>query len=127
MVTVGQLMKKEPVTVDCRTSVIEAAKLMRSFNITSVLVSRQSRIVGMVTESDIVKTIVGIERLPSYIQVETIMRAPLIGIEECRRLTEAADLMSQHQSLHLAVMENGMVVGILSVDDLLRPIAIDDL
>ncbi|MCP9448144.1 MAG: CBS domain-containing protein [Nitrospira sp.] len=127
MVTVGQLMKKEPVTVDCRTSVIEAAKLMRSFNIASVLVSRQSCIVGMVTESDIVKKVVGADRAPYFVPVEDIMSTPVVGIEERRPLTEAADLMSKYQSLHVGVMKDGTVVGVLSVGDLLRPVSLDEL
>jgi CBS domain-containing protein len=127
MVTVGQLMKKDLIAVNCGASVIEAAKLMRSFNITSVLVRHQSRIIGLVTESDIVKKVVGTNRPPSRVPVEDIMSTPLVGIEERRPLTEAADLMSQHQSLHLGVMKDGTVVGILSVGDLLRPVATEDL
>lgn len=125
MTTVGQLMTKEFITVDPGVSVIEAAKLMRRLNITSVLVRHQSHIIGLVTESDIVKKVVGTERLPAQVAVEDIMSAPLVGIEERRPLIEAADLMSQYQSLHLGVMKNGTVVGILSVDDLLRPMATD--
>lgn len=127
MVTVGQLMKKELVTVDAGASVIEAAKLMRRLNIASVFVRHQSRIIGLVTESDIVKKVVGADRPASCVPVEDIMSTPLVGIEERRPLTEAADLMSQYQSLHLGVMKDGTVVGVLSVGDLLRPVAIDAL
>ncbi|MCP9453636.1 MAG: CBS domain-containing protein [Nitrospira sp.] len=127
MVTVGQLMKKELITVDPGTSVIEAAKLMRRLNITSVLVRHQCRIIGLVTESDIVKKVVGADRPPSRVPVEDIMSTPLVGIEERCPLTEAADLMSQYQSLHLGVMKDGTVVGVLSVGDLLRPVATDEL
>lgn len=51
MVTVGKLMQKEPVTVDAGTSVIEAAKLMKACNVESVLVARQTKIIGILTES----------------------------------------------------------------------------
>ena len=43
MVTVGQLMKKELVTVDSGTSVIEAAKLMKTCNVGSVLIYHENR------------------------------------------------------------------------------------
>jgi CBS domain-containing protein len=119
-------MKRELITVDTGTSVIEAAKLMKASNVDSVLVSNQSRIVGIVTESDIVKKVVGSDRSPYFIPLEDIMSSPVIGIEERRPLTEAADLMNRYQSRHLGVVRNGAIVGILSVRDLLRPVSVDD-
>ena len=101
MVTVGNLMQKEPVTVDAGTSVIEAAKLMKACNVVSVLVARQAQIIGMVTESDVVKKFVGAEKVSYFVPVEDIMSSPVPGIEERRPLTEAADLMDKHRTLHL--------------------------
>jgi CBS domain-containing protein len=126
MVTVGQLMKKDLITVDAGTSVVETAKLMKACDVESVLVSNQSRIVGIVTESDIVKKVIGSDRSPYFIPVEDIMSSPIVGIEERRPLTEAADLMDRHQSRHLGVTKGGMVVGVLSVRDLLRPVSLDE-
>jgi CBS domain-containing protein len=126
MVTVGQLMKKDLITVDAGTSVVEAAKLMKACDVESVLVSSQSRIVGIVTESDIVKKVIGSDRSPYFIPVEDIMSSPIVGIEERRPLTEAADLMDKHQSRHLGVTKGGTVVGVLSVRDLLRPVSLDE-
>ena len=126
MITVGQLMKKELVTVDTGTSVIEAAKLMKACNVGSVLVSQEGLVIGIVTESDIVRKVVGSDRGPYFIPVEDIMSSPIVGIEERCLLTEAADLMNRHQTRHLGVTKGGSVVGILSVRDLLRPVSIDE-
>jgi CBS domain-containing protein len=126
MVTVGQLMKKNLITVDAGTSVVEVAKLMKVCEVESVLVSSQSGIVGIVTESDIVKKVIGSDRSPYFIPVEDIMSSPVVGIEERRPLTEAADLMDKHQSRHLGVTKGGTVVGVLSVRDLLRPVSLDE-
>ena len=126
MVTVGQLMKKNLVTVDACTSVVEAAKLMKICNVGSVLISYEGRVIGIVTESDIVKKIVGSDRSPYFIPVENIMSSPIVGIEERRPLTEAADLMDKHQTHHLGVTKGGSVVGILSVHDLPLPVSIDE-
>jgi CBS domain-containing protein len=126
MITVGQLMKKDLVTVDAGTSVVEAAKLMKACNVGSVLISREGRVIGIVTESDIVKKVVGSDRAPYFIPVEDIMSSPIVGIEERRPLTDAADLMNRHQTRHLGVTKGGTVVGILSVRDLLRPVSVDE-
>jgi CBS domain-containing protein len=58
--------------------------------------------------------------------VEKIVSSPVVGIEERRPLTEAADLMDKHQSHHLGVIKGGTVIGILSVRDLLRPVSLDE-
>ncbi|MDN5940732.1 MAG: CBS domain-containing protein [Nitrospira sp.] len=126
MVTVSQLMKRDLVTVDSGTSVIEAAKLMKVCNVGSVLVSHDHRIIGIVTESDVVKKFVGADKASYFIPVEDIMSRPIIGIDERRPLTEAADLMDRHQTHHLGVTKGGTVIGTLSVRDLLRPVSIDE-
>ncbi len=126
MVTVGNLMQKEMVTVDVGTSVVETAKLMRACNVESVLVARQARIIGIVTESDIVKKFVGAEKAAYFVPIEEIMSSPIPGIEERRPLTEAADLMDRHRTLHLGVTKEGALVGLVSVRDFLRPVSIDE-
>lgn len=126
MVTVGNLMRTEPVTVETGTSVVEAAKLMRVCNVESVLITRKAQIVGILTESDIVKKFVGAEKAPYFVPVDEIMSSPVPGIEERRPLTEAADLMDKHHTLHLGVTKGGALIGLVSVRDFLRPVSIDD-
>lgn len=127
MVTVGQLMKQDLVTVDVGTSVVDAAKLMKACSVGSVLVAKQGQIVGIVTESDIVRKFVGTDRLPYFIPVEDIMSSPVVGIEERRPITEAADLMNKHRTRHLGVTKGGTLIGLVSVRDFLKPVAVDEL
>lgn len=126
MVTVGTLMKKELVTVDAGTSVVDSAKLMKACNVGSVLVSRKGQIVGIVTESDIVKKFVGADKVPYFVPVEDIMSSPIVGIEERRPITEAAELMNKHHTRHLGVTKSGALVGVVSVRDFLLPVSVDD-
>ncbi len=126
MVTVGQLMKQDLVTVDAGTSVVEAAKLMKACNVGSVLVAQKGRIVGIVTESDVVKKFVGAEKVPYFMPVEEIMSSPVVGIEERRPITEAADLMNKHRTRHLGVTKAGALIGVVSVRDFLQPVAVDE-
>ena len=113
--------------VDAGTSVVEAAKLMRSYNVGSVLVSMKGRVVGIVTESDVVKKFVGADKVAFFMTVEEIMSSPVIGIEAHRPVTEAADLMDRHRTRHLGVTKAGTLVGLVSVRDFLKPVAVDDL
>lgn len=126
MITVANLMQTEPVIVETGTSVIETAQLMRAYNVDSVLVEHRMQIVGIVTESDVVKKFIGAEKVSSLIPVEAIMSSPLPGIEERRPLTEAAHLMDKHRTLHLGVTKEGTLIGLVSVRDFLRPVSLDE-
>lgn len=126
MLTVGNLMKKELVTVDAGTSVVEAAKLMKACNVGSVLVSQEGQIVGIVTESDVVRKFVGAGKAPWFVPVEDIMSSPVLGIEERRPITEAAELMNKHHTRHLGVTKSGALVGVVSVRDFLQPVSVDN-
>jgi CBS domain-containing protein len=125
MVTIGELMKRSLVTVPAETSVVEAAQVMEEYNIGSVFVERDDRVVGIVTEPDIVRKVVGAGLPAYYTHVEDIMSTPVICIDERRPITEAADLMQQHHTRHLAVSQSGQIVGVVSVRDLLQPVAVD--
>ena len=126
MVTVSQLMRRNLISVQPGTSVADAARVMRERQIGSVFVKQSQRIVGIVTEPDIVRKVVGADLPPTGLAVEEIMSSPVVGIEETRPITEAADLMEQHRTRHLAVMKSGIIIGILSVRDLLHPVSIDE-
>lgn len=115
MMKVGQLMKKDLARVQSGTTVSAAAVVMRQRAIGSVFVERHEEIVGIVTESDIVRKV-----------VEEIMSAPVIGIEDTRPIIEAADLMETNQTRHLAVTKSGSIISVLSVRDLLHPVSIDE-
>jgi CBS domain-containing protein len=127
MITVDKLMTRNLVDIPAGTSAIEAAKLMKQRKVGSVFVKQEDRIVGIVTEPDIVRKVVGAERIPYYVPVEDIMSSPVIGIDARRPITEAADLMEQHGTRHLAVLKAGSIVGVLSVRDLLHPVSVDEL
>jgi CBS domain-containing protein len=125
MITVDQLMSVSLVNIEAGTSAIEAAKLMKTYKVGSVFVKKDNRIIGIVTEPDIIRKVVGAERVPYYVPVEDIMSSPVIGIDWRRPITEAANMMEQYGTRHLAVFNGGSIVGILSVRDLLHPVSID--
>ena len=126
MITVKELMKQDLVTVPYGTSIAEVAGIMRQGKIGSVFVRFERQIVGIVTETDIVREVVGTYRSPGAISAEQVMSSPIVGIEERCPLTEAADLMERHGTRHLAVTKLGEIVGVVSVRDLLHPVSIDE-
>ena len=63
--------------------------------------------IGIVTESDIVKKVIGSDRGSYFILVEDIMSSPIVGIEERRPITEAADMMNYNRTRHLGMTKRG--------------------
>jgi len=126
MITIKQLMKQDLATIGLSTPVQEAARVMRERRIGSVFVRQDLRIVGIVTETDIVRGVVADARNPLDMQVRDIMSSPVIGIDGARSISEAAELMERNRTRHLAVMRSGDIVGVVSVRDLLHPVAIDE-
>ena len=126
MVTAMSLMKRDLAKVAHSATVLDAVKVMCERKIGSVFIEQNDRIVGIVTEADIVRRAVGVGHMPGFVPVSTIMSSPVIGIDGTRPITEAADLMERSQTRHLAVMQSGHIVGVLSVRDLLHPVSIDE-
>ena len=126
MLTVDQLMTKSLVNIEYGRSAIEAAKLMKTHKVGSVFVQKDNRIIGIVTEPDIIRKVVGAERVPYYVPVEEIMSSPVIGIDWRRPITEAADMMEQYKTRHLAVL-NGWVGCRDSLSERsLHPVSVDE-
>ena len=57
-------MTRQMVNIEAGTSAIEVAKLMKTHKIGSVFVKQKGRIIGIVTEPDIIRKVVGAERVP---------------------------------------------------------------
>ena len=127
MVRIGHVMKQNLAYVEMGEAVSLAATIMRIRHIGSVLVKHKDELVGIVTESDIVKKVVSMHRLPEYTPVELIMSSPIISIDEETSIFEAASRMEETHTRHLAVANGHGIVGIVSVRDLLRPVATDEL
>ena len=106
------------VTVDRDTDVRKAAEIMRDRNIGSLFIMRGKDIIGIVTDTDVVRRSVAAGADPSKTTIEQIMSAPIITIDESKTLLDANDLMAREHLRHLGVTRNGKLVGMISVRDL---------
>ena len=127
MLLIEKLMKRNLVSVRSDETAFGVSLLKRVLNVGSVFVKEQDTIVGIVTESDIVKKVVSMNRIAEQTPVTQVMSAPVIGIDRDRPVFEAAGMMQQHGTRHLAVTQENEIVGVLSVRDMLHPVAVDDL
>jgi len=118
-VLVKEAMKPNPVTVGPKTTIKDAANLMKSKGIGNCIVVDQKPI-GIVTESDILKKVVAEDKKASDVLVEEIMKTPLIVADPYINIEEAMKIMSKCNIRRLPVIENGKLIGIITQKDILR-------
>jgi CBS domain-containing protein len=118
-VTVHDAMTSSVITADPKTSVADAAVLMSRFKIGSLVIKSETEPEGLITESDIIEKVVSKNILASEITIGQIMTKNLIMIDPGSELNQAARLMSKNSIRRLPVVNNGMLVGILTSSDVL--------
>jgi CBS domain-containing protein len=97
-------------------NVFEVAVKMKELNVGAIPILDQDKLVGMITDRDIVVRGVA-EKHPGSTKVEDIMSNDLITITPDATTKEAAKLMSEHQIRRLPVVEGDKLVGIVSLGD----------
>jgi CBS domain-containing protein len=112
-------MRKDIQRIAHTASVRDAAKQMRDGRIGSVFVERNGSLIGIVTDTDVVRRGVADGADLNKMTVELIMTSPIVMIEAVRNAQDAHDLMADKGVRHLGVSEQGKLVGVVSVRDLL--------
>jgi CBS domain-containing protein len=118
-VTVHDAMTSNVLTVDPETSVRDAAILMRKFKIGSLIIKSNAEPEGLVTESDIINKVVSRDIKASEIAIGQIMTKNLIKIAPGSDLNQAARIMAKNNIRRLPVVNNGILVGIITSTDVL--------
>lgn len=114
---VSEIMEKNLVIVDESASIYEAAKVMQTKGISSVLVkdSHSGTIKGIVTERDILYRIVAECRGIFKVNLRKIMTSPLVTVEKDTPSIEAIMIMRKKGIRRLPVVDNGNIVGIVTL------------
>ena len=119
MSTVAMIMNKKPKTVGPSVSIVSAANKMRTARVGSLIVKKGKKLVGIVTDTDIVRRAVSTNKNLGKMTVEKIMTTPLCTIEGSQSVDDAQDMMADLGVRHLGVTNAGEIVGVVSVRDLL--------
>jgi CBS domain-containing protein len=119
MATVAQIMRKDPKRIPYTMSVRDAARKMRDERIGSLLVEKNGDLVGIITDTDVVRRAVAGGADLNKMTVQDIMTSPIATIEAMRTVQDAHDMMGDLGVRHLGVTEQGKLVGLISVRDLL--------
>lgn len=119
MQKVKDVMSKNVKTISPSMSMAEAAKLMKKNRIGSLVVVEGSKPVGIITERDLAYKIIAEERGVDT-KVREAMTKDLKTIAPEKSIKEAAKLMAAHVIRRLPVVEGGKLVGLVSIEDIMR-------
>jgi CBS domain-containing protein len=103
-------------------SMFDALKVMAEKNIGALLVMEGEAIVGMVTERDYARKIVLMGKSSKETPVREIMVSPVMYVGPQHSVEACMALMTEHRLRHLPVLDDGKLIGLISIGDLVKNI-----
>lgn len=117
MISVGSLIRKEPIAVESGKTIRETAALMSDQDVSSVMVMNGETLVGLVTDRDLRKRCVAVG-LKGAEPIDDIMTAEPQTIDASTLTAQALMIMTRRRFHHLPVTRDGKVVGMITATDL---------
>ena len=121
---VKDVMARRVLLVEASSSAKNAARMMNKFGVSSLIVSSDGDVVGILTERDILTRVVASGQNPEEVEVRDIMSEPIIVVNPDTPLEQAVQIMLMERIKKLPVMEKDeekiKLVGILSMTDIAR-------
>ncbi len=118
-IAIGELIKKSPVTMDVSASIQEVAREMSEHNVSSMLLTRDDRLTGIVTDRDLRRLCVA-KGLDVSLPVTEIMTSNLITMNSDDLVLHALMNMTRNNINHLPVVDDDKIVGMLTASDMTR-------
>ncbi len=115
---VHDVMVRDVITVGAEATVWEAVDLMNKHEIGCLVVMKAAKPVGIVTERDMLKRVLAGLEHPEKLKVKEIMSKPLVAAKPQMDIEDAAGIMLKRRIKKLPVVENGHLVGLVTLTDL---------
>jgi CBS domain-containing protein len=126
MKSVAQILASKPEqtvhAIAPSASVFDAVKLMAERSIGALLVMEGGQIAGIITERDYARKIILVGRSSKETPVRDIMTSPVMHVRPEQTNEECMALMTDNRLRHLPVMDQGKLVGLISIGDLVKDI-----
>lgn len=103
-------------------SVLDALKQMAERGVGALLVMEGERIAGIISERDYARKLVLLGRASHETPVREIMSSPVMYVRPDQTNEECMALMTENRLRHLPVVENGKLIGLISIGDLVKDI-----
>jgi CBS domain-containing protein len=119
---VSDIMTASPIKIEADSTMQQCAEIMKKHDVGSLIVVKNSKFAGILTDQDIIFKVVLKDTLPSKITVEKIMTPlkDIISIEPDKDIYDALVLMKENDLKRLPVMKGKTLHGLITNKDILR-------
>jgi CBS domain-containing protein len=118
-VEIGELVKKAPVLLDVNTSIQQAAEVMTAHRVSSIMLTQDEKLAGILTDRDLRSRCVA-RAMDVSSPVTDIMSREIITMRSDDLVLHALMTMTKKQINHLPVVNDGEIIGMLTASDLTR-------
>jgi CBS domain-containing protein len=122
---VGQVLKKKGygyTAIDPAATVYEALELMSKKNVGALPVLENGVVIGMFSERDYARRVILHGRASKDTIVRDVMKSPPITVNPMTSVQDCMKLMSEHHVRHLPVLKDDIIIGVMSMRDMVNAI-----
>lgn len=112
-------------SVDADEPVLEAIQIMADHHVGALPVLRAGQLVGVVSERDYARKVILLGRSSAETPVWQIMSSPVVTVTSGETVQRCMEMMTELRIRHLPVVDDGVMVGIVSIGDLVRTVIED--
>lgn len=125
MVSVRQLLNRkgvEVLSISAQATVRDALTLMAKREVGALLVMEGGELLGIISERDYARKVILMGRTSKDTRVGEIMSTDLTTVSLEQTVTDCMELMTEGRIRHLPVMDEGRVVGVISIGDVVKAV-----
>jgi CBS domain-containing protein len=107
-------------SVTPETSIKEALKMMADKDVGALLVMVEDKIVGIFSERDFARHMVGVDELSDSMLIKDLMSQPVFFADPDQSVEDCMKIMTVKHFRHLPVLEGGQLIGLISIGDVVK-------